>query len=177
MAAFCACAHCVPPGHGPDRSGPCAGLARGGSFGRCRFARDGSAALLTAVNCAGDGHLLRWEQVCRPCRDHVFAGRRSQSRRPFCCKQTRWACCWAQLASMSDAPKAIHVRGQKTSALVKGVGKAHLAEKLLEVAGRRARQASWRWCGGPKRTTHPSRPSISAPRGPSWAQGPPRVRR
>jgi len=41
---------------------------RGGSFARCRFARDGGTALFTAANCAGDGHLLRWEQArrCRP---------------------------------------------------------------------------------------------------------------
>ncbi|KAK9832796.1 hypothetical protein WJX81_001956 [Elliptochloris bilobata] len=38
------------------------GLARGGAFARCRFARHGSAALFTVVNCTGDGHLLRWEQ-------------------------------------------------------------------------------------------------------------------
>jgi hypothetical protein len=44
-----------------------AGLARGGSFARCRFARDGGTALFTAANCAGDGHLLRWEQARRRC--------------------------------------------------------------------------------------------------------------
>jgi hypothetical protein len=35
---------------------------RPGSFNRARFARDGSLGLFTAVNAAGDGHVLHWEQ-------------------------------------------------------------------------------------------------------------------
>ena len=61
-----------------------AGLARGGSFGRCRFARDGSAALFTAVNCAGDGHLLRWEQA-RPWRAALLAGPHAAARKRAIC--------------------------------------------------------------------------------------------
>ena len=33
-----------------------------GSFGRCRFSRDGSLALYTAVKSAGDSYLLMWRQ-------------------------------------------------------------------------------------------------------------------
>jgi hypothetical protein len=36
----------------------------GGSFNRCRFARDGSAELFTTVNRRGEAHILHWEQVC-----------------------------------------------------------------------------------------------------------------
>lgn len=39
-----------------------AGLSRG-SFNRARWARDGSLGLYTAVNAAGIGYILHWEQV------------------------------------------------------------------------------------------------------------------
>lgn len=34
-----------------------------GSFNRARWARDGSLGLYTAVNAAGTGYILHWEQV------------------------------------------------------------------------------------------------------------------
>ena len=36
---------------------------KGGQFNRVRFARDGSMALYTAVNCKGVGWLLHWAQT------------------------------------------------------------------------------------------------------------------